>query len=113
MHEYSVVQSLLEQCENITKINKVTKIIKVVVKIGVMSEIEAHLLEIAFNTFKEKTVCHDAEFIINIQPIIIRCSICNTKSKLNNKQYNCPKCQSVDLDVIDGEDMFLMQLELE
>lgn len=113
MHEYSVVQSLLEQCENITQINKATKVIKVVVKIGVMSGIEAHLLEIAFNTFKEKTVCHDAKFIMNIQPIVIKCNICNTKSELNDIQYSCPRCQSIDLDVIDGEDMFLMQLELE
>ena len=35
MHEFSIVQSLLAQCEEQAKQNSATKITKVVVKIGV------------------------------------------------------------------------------
>jgi len=48
-----------------------------VVKIGVMSGIEAHLFKIAFNTFKEKTICDSAEFIMNIQNLTIECLECS------------------------------------
>jgi hydrogenase nickel incorporation protein HypA/HybF len=113
MHEYSIVQSLLDQCEDNAKANNATKVMKVVVKIGVMSGIEPDLLQTAFDTFKEGTVCEDCEYIQNIQPIIIKCHKCNQESTLEKNEYCCPHCQSIELDVIDGEDLILMQLELE
>jgi hydrogenase nickel incorporation protein HypA/HybF len=113
MHEYSIVQSLLDQCEENAKANDSTKVTKVVVKIGVMSGVEPDLLQIAFDTFKEGTMCEACEYIQNIQPIVIRCHKCNTESTLDKNEYSCPKCQSIELDVIDGEDLMLMQLELE
>jgi len=113
MHEYSVVQALLEQIETIAKENDATTVTKIIVKIGVMSGVEAHLLEIAFNTFKEKTVCDGAEFVMNIQPITIRCNGCNEVSELQKVHYCCQKCDSTNVEVIDGEEMFLMSLEME
>lgn len=113
MHEYSIVQSLLDSCDENAAQNKATKVIKVVIKIGVMSGVEPELLKTAFDTFKEKTICEEAELIINIQPILIRCNNCLNESVLQKIQYCCPTCKSTELDVLDGEDMYLMQLELE
>lgn len=113
MHEYSIVQSLLNSCEDHAKINNASKVTKVIVKIGVMSGVEPHLLQSAFDTFKESTICEKAEFIINIQPIVIRCNNCNLESTLNKNEYSCPHCHSVDITILDGEDMYLMSLELE
>ena len=113
MHEYSIVQSLLESCEEHAKQNEASKITKVVVKIGVLSGVEPDLLKTAFDTFKEKTVCNDAIFEMNIQKIEISCNECNKNSTLDKHEFSCPKCGSVDVSVIDGEDMFLMSLEME
>ena len=113
MHEYSIVQSLLNQCEEIAKKNSATRVIKAVIKIGVMSGVEPQLLETAFNTFKEGTICNNCEYVGEIQPIVIDCNKCHTISTLNKNEYCCPKCQSVELDVTDGEDLILLQLELE
>ncbi len=113
MHEYSVVQALLDQIENIAEENKATQVSKVIVKIGVMSGIEVHLLEVAFNTFKEKTIADGAEFIINIQQIKVECASCGEVSELEKVEYCCRACESTAIKVIDGEDMFLMSLEME
>ncbi len=113
MHEFSIVQSLLEQCEDQVIKNKVKKVTKVVVKIGVLSGVEPDLLISAFDSFKEKTVCDGAEFVLNIQPILVKCNSCNAKSILKKFEYICPECKSNDLEVLDGEDMFLMSLEME
>jgi hydrogenase nickel incorporation protein HypA/HybF len=112
MHENSIVQSLLDQCEQNAKANDSNKVIKVVVKIGVMSGVEPDLLKTAFDTFKEGTMCEHCEYIQNIQKIKIQCFDCNTTSELEKSEYSCPNCQSIELDVIDGEDLMLMQLEL-
>lgn len=112
MHEYSVVQSLLEKVEKFAEENDAAQVTKVVVKIGVMSGIEPHLLEIAFNTFKEKTVCDGAEFVMNIEPVTVKCRACGTTSALQKAHYLCPACDSADLEIVDGEEMYLMSLEM-
>ena len=113
MHEYSIVQALLSQCEEIANENNAQSVLKVVVKIGRMSGVEPHLLETAFHTFKEKTVCDEAEFVMNIQPLIIECNGCNTITELKEIYYKCPQCDSLNVRVIDGEEMFLMTLEMQ
>lgn len=113
MHEYSIVQALLTQCEDIAKENEAESVTKIIVKIGKMSGVEPHLLEIAFNTFKEKTVCDGADFILNVQPLTIECNQCQAVTVLDEIFYKCPECESLDVKVIDGEDMYLMTLEME
>ena len=113
MHEYSIVQALLDQCEGYANENDAQKITKVVVKIGVMSGVEPHLLEIAFNTFKEKTICEGAEFVMNIQPVTLTCKECGSVSELERIYYRCPKCESINVSISDGEEMLLMSLEME
>ncbi len=113
MHEYSIVQSLIESCEEHVKNNDATKVTKVFVKIGVMSGVEPHLLKEAFETFKEDSVCDGCEFNMQIQKVKIECQECQTINELKKNEYCCPKCESIDIKIIDGEDMFLMSLELE
>ena len=113
MHEYSIVQSLLNSCEENAQQNDATKVTRVVVKIGVMSGVEPDLLQTAFDTFKEQTMCETAEFIINVQPVLIKCLDCGEESTLKQHEYACLKCESVNIEILDGEEMYLMQLELE
>jgi hydrogenase nickel insertion protein HypA len=113
MHEYSIVQALMEQVETLAEENEAERVSKVVVKIGVMSGVEPHLLEIAFDTFKEKSICEGAEFVLNIQPLTILCLECDIQSELDEIAYCCPQCRSLKVEVVDGEDMFLMSLEMQ
>ncbi|WP_417334336.1 hydrogenase maturation nickel metallochaperone HypA [Halarcobacter sp.] len=113
MHEYSIVQSLLESCEEHARQNESENVTKVIVKIGVLSGVEPDLLQTAFDTFKEKTVCENAQFIINHQKVVIACLSCDEESTLEKNEFACPKCNSTQVKVIDGEDMFLMSLEME
>jgi len=113
MHEYSVVQALLNQCEEVADQNNARKITKVVCKIGVMSGIENHLLQVAFDTFKEGTMCAEAEFIINEQRLKLECRDCGHVFETDEIRYFCTECESLRVKVLDGEDMFLMSLEME
>lgn len=113
MHEYSIVQALLEQCEGHAKANDATKIIKVVTKIGKLSGVEPHLLKTAFETFKENSICDGAEFIMQLQDLKLYCNQCNKESEQSEVRYQCLHCHSTDVSVLDGEDMYLMSLEME
>ncbi len=113
MHEYSIVQALLEQCETLAQENDAEKVVKVVTKIGRFSGIEPHLLEIAFETFKEKTVCDEAEFVMNIQDLLLYCNDCKKETLREEAHYQCEHCQSTNVSVVDGDEMYLMTLEME
>ncbi|WP_456428156.1 hydrogenase/urease nickel incorporation protein HypA [Nitratifractor sp.] len=113
MHEYSIVQALLDQCESHAAKHGATKITKVVTKIGVLSGVEPDLLQTAFDTFKEGTVCDGAEFVMEIQPVVIRCPDCGQETTLEELNLVCPKCESIQTEIIDGEEMYLMRLEME
>lgn len=113
MHEYSIVQSLLESCEEHVRQNDAKEVTKVLVKIGVLSGVEPALLQTAFDTFKEHTICHNAKFIINHQKVVIDCLDCNTTSTLEKNDFSCPNCESINIQVTDGEEMYLMSLEME
>ena len=112
MHEYSIVQALLNQCEEVAQENNATKIEKVICKIGVMSGIETHLLQVAFDTFKEGTMCDGAEFVINRQRLKLKCRDCQDEYEVDEAIYKCKRCGSLGMDVTDGEDMYLMSLEM-
>lgn len=113
MHEYSIVTSLLELCEENAKKEGSEKITKVEVKIGRLSGVEPYLLQSAFDTFKEKTICEEAEFIMHIQDVVIRCRNCDKEFTLKENEFTCPECKSFDIETIDGEGMYLMRLEME
>lgn len=112
MHEYSIVQALIDQCEVYAK-NESGSITKVFVKIGVMSGVEPDLLQNAFNVFKDNTVCQNAQLQLDLQELIIFCDHCKREFELKKREYCCPECQSINIDIIDGEEMYLMRLELE
>jgi len=112
MHEFSIVNSLLDMCEANAKANNASKITKVEVKIGILSGVEPHLLETAFNTFKEKTMCDSAEFVIHVQELVAKCKNCSKEVVLDENVFLCPSCQG-ELEVLDGEEMYLMRLEME
>src|SRR5665648_168023 len=101
MHEYSIVQALLEQCQTHANANDASKITQVTVKIGIQSGVEPHLFEAAFDTFKEKTICEEANLIIDHQPLLIYCNNCNQEYTLQKPEYICPKCQNLYIKVVD------------
>ncbi len=113
MHEYSIVQSLIELCEENAEKYHAVRIDKVIVKIGVLSGVEPDLLKIAFDAFKEKTICNDAELVINIQPLIIQCNECGLISEPKKIRYICKQCNSINVKIVDGEEMYLIRLKME
>ncbi len=113
MHEYSVVQSFLEMCEEYVRQNQCTRVVSAKIKAGVLSGIELSLFQRALETFKEESVLKDAEISYLIQPLDLECFKCAQKSTSSKLQIQCPHCLSQDVRVLDGEEFVLLNLEME
>ncbi|KJF84679.1 hydrogenase maturation nickel metallochaperone HypA [Photobacterium phosphoreum] len=113
MHEYSIVGALIEQCEQHARDNNADKVTRVAIKVGILSGVEPALLETAFQTFKLESICHEAEFEMNIQPLVLSCLECGQETTHTERSIICQHCGSNRTHVLDGEDLMLMQLEVE
>ena len=110
MHELSIVIDLIALCEENMKANNAKEIEEVHIKIGRLSGVEAHLLKVAFDTFKKDSVCKNAKLVLNLQDVVVRCKECEKQSTLYKNEFLCPNCKSNTLEILDGEDMYLMRL---
>ena len=112
MHELSIVQNLVSLCEKNAAKENAKEISKIEIKVGRLSGVEPHYLQSAFDVYKAGTICENAELVINLQGIVVECLDCGFGGELNENDFTCPKCKSQNLKVTDGEDMYLMRLDM-
>ncbi|MDR0747335.1 MAG: hydrogenase maturation nickel metallochaperone HypA [Helicobacteraceae bacterium] len=113
MHEYSIVQALLESCEREARKADAKKVTLIKVKVGRLSNIEPALLSSAFEFFSQDSFCNGAKLEIVKQNVVIECANCGAKTELAELDFCCPNCASEDIKLIDGEDILLMSLVIE
>ncbi|WP_462106692.1 hydrogenase maturation nickel metallochaperone HypA [Campylobacter concisus] len=112
MHELSIVQNLVSLCEKNAAKENAKEISKIEIKVGRLSGVEPHYLQSAFDVYKVGTICENAELVINLRAVVIECLDCGFGGELSENNFTCPKCKSQNLKVTDGEDMYLMRLEM-
>lgn len=112
MHEFSIVQALLDSCEQHARSVGASGISRVSIRIGALSGVEPALLATAFDTFKLDGRCANATLDMEIEPLRIDCNECGYQGEADGHRVLCPECQSPFTRVTGGEDMLLLQLEL-
>ncbi|WP_299546738.1 hydrogenase/urease nickel incorporation protein HypA [uncultured Helicobacter sp.] len=114
MHEFSIVSSLLESCEEIAKENQADKIIAIYVEIGERSGVNPTLLQSAFSEFKIGSKCENAELNLTFKKVKLTCKSCGEISEAVEINYTkCPKCSSEEVLISAGNEMLLLRLEME
>lgn len=113
MHEFSIVQSLLEIVEEQARLHGAKEVKRVHLLVGVLSGVEPHLLELAFETLREGTVAQRAELKVEIERLRLYCRECGRESEKEELNALCPHCQSLDTEIRGGQELLLKSLELE
>lgn len=114
MHEFSIVSSLIENCENIAVENNANRVIEIHVQIGERSGVNSELLASAFEEFKVGSLCADANLFIEKKKVEVKCSSCGSIYESDSIEYvTCAFCKEDTLQIISGKEMLLMRLEME
>lgn len=115
MHEISLVQNLFEQLKILAKENRATKVSNVTMEIGPMSGVVIDSFRFGFDILaKEDTLFHEAELVVKVPPVNYTCTDCGhieTTDKM--KPDGCPKCNELLLVPDGGDDLLLLQVEME
>jgi len=115
MHETSIAMGFLESLSQLLEREKAKRIVKVRVRIGKLSGIVVDSFVFAFDALKgqfkglEKT-----ELIVEEVPIKYRCKECGREFSVETPFFpECPRCSSVNLELLSGEELEVIDAEIE
>ncbi len=109
MHEYSLVQALVERVEQEVRKRGEAKVHRLRVRLGELAGVDAGLFRTAYDMFRSGTVCAGAE--LELTPIAARwqCPSCYRSIARGRKL----QCCGAPARLVEGDDLMLDQIELE
>ncbi|MDO8282654.1 MAG: hydrogenase maturation nickel metallochaperone HypA [Thermodesulfovibrionia bacterium] len=115
MHEVSIALSMMDELARIAKENNAKHIIAVNLRIGNASGIVTDSLKFAFDAIKlENPLISTAEIFIEEVPLEYECKECKNSFQLESIHFpSCPFCKSYKLKLLSGEEMDIVNIELE
>lgn len=112
MHEYSIVQALMTQVTEQAQRRQARRVVRIRVRIGELSGVDADLLSTAFSTFAQ---VHEryARTSLEIErvPLTWGCSAC-TRTFEQGARLRCPDC-NLPARLVRGDEIILDQIEME
>jgi hydrogenase nickel incorporation protein HypA/HybF len=111
MHEYSIVQALLERVDREARAHRATHVHRVCVSIGDLAGVEVELLRTAFDTIRHRTVCEEAQLDVHRVPAQWECTACGAPIA-TGRALCCPSC-GARARLRTGDEIMLDRIEME
>jgi len=111
VHEYSIVQALMEQVEAEAFAHHASRVGRVHLQIGELSGVDPELLKLAFETFRERSICQGAELTLRLVPASWVCRSC-ARPLHKNAVLRCEACGQPGK-LSQGDEIILDRLEME
>ena len=111
MHEYSIVAELIDRVEQEVALRGAARVVRVHVRIGEVSGVEVPLLTTAYDTFRERTVCANADLAVTTAPARWVCGRCGADIARGSR-LRCAACDT-PARLAEGDEIMLDRIELE
>ena len=111
MHEYALVESLLGRVAAEARARHAIAVHRLKVRVGELSGVDPQLLQTAYDTVRNGTICAGADLEVEHEPASWSCSSCATGLGIG-APLQCPQCgEPAQLSA--GADIMLTRIELE
>ena len=111
MHEYSIVGVLVERVADEAERAGAPRVKRLHVRIGELAGVDTGLLATAFETFRGRTVCSDAELVVSSADATWGCPKCGATIGRGAK-LQCSQC-GVAARLVRGDEIVLERIEME
>lgn len=108
MHEYSLVQALVDDVERQMR-GRAGEVRRVRLRLGALSGVDPGLLATAYQTFRPHTICAAAELELTQVPARWSCPTCKRQIAAGDRL----QCCGGPARLVEGDELVLEQLELE
>ena len=109
MHEYSIVQSLIERVEREAAARGAKRVVRLHVLLGELSGVEPELLATAYETFRDRTVCAGAPMVLDRIAATWECRRCGQRI---HGRLRCEVCHG-PATLVAGDEIVLQRIEME
>lgn len=113
MHEMSIAESIIDIVSETLNGQQQQKLLSVTVRIGELTAVVPESLQFCFEMSLENTPFEGAQLIIEEVPLRGECKKCSAEFKIENYNFICPVCRSVDVKVTGGQELNVSELEVE
>ena len=113
MHELSLTQNLIELALEHARREGAHSITSMVLEIGALSGVIPEAVEFAFEACSKATLAEGALLEIRHVPGLGRCMECGEESELDSLTDSCVHCGSFALEVLQGQEMTLIEMEID
>jgi hydrogenase nickel incorporation protein HypA/HybF len=111
MHEYSIVQSLVDSVESVARQHEGGSVHHVYVDIGELAGVDCDLLQTAYDTFREGTICDGAPLTIERIAARWECPHCRVAIQ-RGAILRCVSCNE-PARLATGDEILLRRVEME
>ena len=111
MHEYSIVQALLDRVDGEARARGATAVHALSIRIGELSGVEVDLLATAYEMFRAHTICESAALEIQAVPAQWACGPCGAPIR-RGAILRCPHCDA-PATLVQGAEIMLDRIEME
>jgi hydrogenase nickel incorporation protein HypA/HybF len=111
MHEIRLATDLARIVTETAVRENLVRVTRINIQFGEMIQVVPDIFRFAFAEAVNGTKAEQAEVALEIIPIVLRCNICRKEFGIDDLTFRCKYCQSVDLEIMHGKEMFIKSLE--
>ncbi|MGZ8273322.1 MAG: hydrogenase maturation nickel metallochaperone HypA [Burkholderiaceae bacterium] len=112
MHEMSLAEGIVQIVEGTARANEARAVRAVWLELGALSNVEQEALRFSFDVVKRGTVAEDARLEVVTTPGRAWCMPCGGAVDLVKLGDPCPACGSYQLQVTQGDEMRVKEIEI-
>jgi hydrogenase nickel incorporation protein HypA/HybF len=113
MHELSITESLLEIALRHADSAGANRISDLYLVIGQLSSIIDESVQFYWDIVADGTIAEGATLHFQRIPTEIQCLDCDRKYNPTDNQMACPNCDSINIQILTGEEFFLEAINVE
>jgi hydrogenase nickel incorporation protein HypA/HybF len=121
MHEFSTVKNIVERVTEVAEKEDAREILRLDIELGELTLLEEEQMRFWLEVMlSESRLGKSTEVVLHRIPGVIQCNKCGYKGGLETTNLDhlfpilkCPKCESFDLEVTEGEDCIIKSLEID
>lgn len=113
MHEMSIIAGVLDSVTPAATQAGAQRVLRIVLRIGDMTEVVDEALDFAFEVLTEGTICEGAELqVVKVHPRSV-CFECGHEFDHDRFHRACPQCNSMKTQVMQGREMEIESIEVD
>ena len=113
MHEMSIAHSLIEIIKEEMEKHDAKVLRSVRLNIGQMSGVVPDSLSFCFEVITAGTEWEGARLVMDLVPLEGFCRACEDAFQIENYAFSCPACGSKEIEVLGGQDLSIVDMEVD